>query len=58
MGYKALSEFIDLDEAKKRLEKMNINSLEGKAKLAVENFLKDFHRKEKEGSFDCKFIQS
>jgi hypothetical protein len=52
MSYKGLRDFINLDEVKKRLEKVKIHELQGKEKLAVETFLRDFDSRDKNIDFD------
>ncbi len=52
MGYKSLQEFIDLNNAKERLEKIDTSKLSEREKLAVETFLKDFDKKDKPNDFD------
>ena len=47
MSYKNLKEFIDLDKAKERLGKIDLNKLDEKERFAVETFLKDFDKRDK-----------
>lgn len=52
IGYKNLQEFVDLSDAKERLNKIEISKLSGREKLAVEIFLKDFDKKDKPDDYD------
>lgn len=50
--YKNLKDFVDLDKAKERLEKVDVSKLSEREKLAVEVFLKYFVNKDRADSFD------
>jgi len=52
VSYKNLKDFIDLDKAKERLEKINTNQLGEKEKFAVDNFLQNFAKKDKNSDWD------
>lgn len=52
VSYKNLQEFTDLDKAKERLEKIDIIKLGEKEKFAVEIFLKNFDKKDKNSDWD------
>lgn len=52
MDYKGLADFIDLEEAKKRLEKIKIDESQGEEKLAVETFLKNYDSRDKVNEID------
>lgn len=52
ISYKNLQEFVDLGKVKQRLEKVDTSKLAEKQKLAVEIFLKDFDKKDKNNDFD------
>ena len=50
--YKGLKEFIDLDQTKDRLGKIDTSKIGDKEKFAVDLFLKDFDKKDKNTDFD------
>ncbi len=52
IDYKGLSEFIDLERVKEHIKKIDISKLSGNSKRAVELFLKNFDRKDKNNDFD------
>lgn len=52
VNYKSLKEFINLEQAKDRLMKIDLNKVGDKEKFAIELFLKDFDKKDKNTDFD------
>lgn len=52
INYKNLQEFIDINKAKDRFTKLDTSKLNDREKLAVETFLKDFDKKDKNDDFE------
>jgi predicted KAP-like P-loop ATPase len=52
INYKSLQEFIDINKAKDRLANLDTSKLNDREKLAIETFLKDFDKKDKNSDLD------